>query len=190
MSLLVFTFVTLASLFNIRKFPTMAETHWQLVVFSLMALIMYLVPASLISAELATGWPQTGGVYVWVKQAFGQRWGFTAVWLQWFQMTIGFVAALSTIAATLSYVFNPALASNKTFQFLVIAVVWWALTLINLKGLKTYSLISTTFLIVGMIIPTALLIVGGSWYVLSGHLVQITLHPTFKAFDSGLLQHQ
>ena len=47
---------------------------------------------------------------------------------QWFQMTIGFVAALSTIAATLSYVFNPALASNKTFQFLVIAVVWWALT--------------------------------------------------------------
>lgn len=182
MSLLVFTFVTLASLFNIRKFPTMAETHWQLVVFSLMALIMYLVPASLISAELATGWPQTGGVYVWVKQAFGQRWGFAAVWLQWFQMTIGFVAALSTIAATLSYVFNPALASNKTFQFLVIAVVWWALTLINLKGLKTYSLISTTFLIVGMIIPTALLIVGGLWYVLSGHVVQITLHPTFRAF--------
>lgn len=158
MSLLLFTFMTLAALFNIRKFPTMAATHWQLVGFSFMAVILFLLPASLISAELATGWPQTGGVYVWVKQAFGQKWGFAAVWLQWFQMTIGFVATLSTIAATLAYVFNPALADNKGFQLVVILVVWWALTFVNLKGIKTYSLISSTFLIVGMIIPTTLLI--------------------------------
>jgi amino acid transporter len=182
MGLMVFTFITLASIFNIRKFPTMAETQWQLVVFTFMAVIMYLVPASLISAELATSWPQSGGVYLWVKQAFGQRWGFTAVWLQWFMMTITFVVALSTIAATLAYVFNPALATNKPFQFIVIVVAWWALTLINLRGLKTYSWISSTFLIVGMLIPAALLLIGGLWYVLSGHAVHMTLHPTFKAF--------
>jgi amino acid transporter len=182
MGLMVFTFITLASIFNIRKFPTMAETQWQLVAFTFMAVIMYLVPASLISAELATSWPQAGGVYLWVKQAFGQRWGFTAVWLQWFMMTITFVVALSTIAATLAYVFNPALATNKPFQFLVIVVAWWALTLVNLKGLKIYSWISSTFLIVGMLIPAALLLIGGLWYVLSGHAVYMTLHPTFKAF--------
>jgi amino acid transporter len=182
MGLLVFTFITLASIFNIRKFPTMAETQWQLVVFTFMALIMYLVPVSLVSAELATGWPQTGGVYLWVKEAFGQRWGFTAVWLQWFMMTITFVVALSTIAATLAYVFNPALATNKLFEFLVIVVVWWALTLVNLRGLKTYSWISSTFVVVGMLIPAAVLIIGGLWYVLSGHPVYMTLHPTLKAF--------
>jgi len=104
------------------------------------------------------------------------------VWLQWFMMTITFVVALSTIAATLAYVFNPALATNKPFQFVVIVAAWWALTLVNLKGLKTYSWISSTFLIVGMLIPAALLLVGGLWYVLSGHAVHMTLHPTFKAF--------
>ena len=182
MGLTVFTFITLASIFNIRKFPSMAETQWQLVVLTFMAVIMYLVPASLVSAELATGWPQTGGVYLWVKEAFGQKWGFTAVWLQWFMMTITFVVALSTIAATLAYVFNPALATNKPFQLLVIVVAWWALTLINLRGLKTYSWISSTFVIVGMLIPAALLIAGGLWYVLSGHPVHVTLHPTLRAF--------
>jgi amino acid transporter len=182
MGLAVFTFITLASIFNIRKFPSMAETQWQLVVLTFMAVIMYLAPASLISAELATGWPQTGGVYLWVKEAFGQRWGFTAVWLQWFMMTITFVVALSTIAATLAYVFNPVLATNKPFQLLVIVVTWWALTLINLRGLKTYSWISSTFLVVGMLIPAALLIIGGFWYVLSGHPVRMNLHPAFKAF--------
>ena len=180
MGLMVFTFITLASIFNIRKFPSMAETQWQLVVLTFMAVIMYLVPASLVSAELATGWPQTGGVYLWVKEAFGQKWGFTAVWLQWFMMTITFVVALSTIAATLAYVFNPALATNKPFQLLVIVVAWWALTLINLRGLKTYSWISSTFVIVGMLIPAALLIAGGLWYVLSGHPVHDDTSPDIQ----------
>ena len=182
MGLMVFTLITLASIFNIRKFPTMAETQWQLIAFTFMAVIMYLVPTSLVSSELATGWPENGGIYLWVKEAFGQRWGFTAAWLQWFMMTITFVVALSTIAATLAYVFNPALATNKPYQFVVILVVWWALTFVNLKGLKTYSWISTTFVIVGMLIPTVLLIIGGLWFVLSGHTVQMTLHPTLKAF--------
>jgi len=181
-SLPVFTLVTLASLYNIRKFPTMAELHWELVTFSLIAFIIFLVPASLVSAELATGWPQVGGVYIWIKEAFGERRGFTAVWLQWFQMTIGFVAALSFIAATLFYAFNPALANSKLYEFIIIVIIWWALTLFNLRGLKTYTLISSSFLIIGMIIPSILLIGGGLWYIMSGNPVQITLTPTLSDF--------
>ncbi len=182
MSLPIFTLVTLASLYNIRKFPTLAELHWELVTFSLIAFVIYLIPASLVSAELATGWPQAGGVYVWVKEAFGERWAFTAVWLQWFQMTIGFVAALSFIAATLSYVFNPALANSKLYEFIVIVVIWWALTLFNQRGLKTYTLISSSFLIIGMIIPSILLIGGALSYVMSGNPVQMTLRPNLSDF--------
>lgn len=182
MSLPIFALVTLASLYNIRKFPTLAELHWELVTFSLIAFIIYLIPASLVSAELATGWPQAGGVYVWVKEAFGERWGFTAVWLQWFQMTIGFVAALSFIAATLSYVFNPALANSKLYEFIIIVVTWWALTIFNLRGLKAYTLVSSSFLIIGMIIPSILLIGGGLSYIMSGNHVQITLTPNLSDF--------
>ncbi|MCX5992959.1 MAG: amino acid permease, partial [Chloroflexi bacterium] len=149
MGLAVFTLLTLASLFNIRKFPNMAETQWQLVTFLLLAILLYLIPASLVSAELATGWPQTGGVYVWVKKAFGQRWGFVAVWLQWFQMTIGFVAALTFIAATFAYAFMPSFADSKLYQFIVSIIIWWGMTLVNLRGLKTYTSISWSFLVIG-----------------------------------------
>jgi amino acid transporter len=182
MSLSVFTLVTLASLYNIRKFPTLADLHWELATFTIIAFVIFLIPASLISAELATGWPQAGGVYVWVKEAFGERWGFTAVWLQWFQMTIGFVAALSFIAATLSYVFNPALANNKLYEFIIIVVIWWALTFFNMRGLKAYTLISSSFLVIGMIIPSVLLIGGGLWYIISGHTVQMTCRPVLSDF--------
>ena len=179
MGLAVFTLLTLASLFNIRKFPNMAETQWQLVTFLVLAIILYLIPASLVSAELATGWPQTGGVYVWVKKAFGQRWGFVAVWLQWFQMTIGFVAALTFIAATFAYAFMPSVADNKLYQFIVSIIIWWGMTLVNLRGLKTYTSISWSFLVIGMLIPASLLIAGGVQYILSGNPIQLTLHPSW-----------
>ena len=67
MGLTVFTFVTLAALFNIRKYPNMAETHWQMIAFCVLAILLYLIPASLISAELATdgnrGWQNHSRLY-------------------------------------------------------------------------------------------------------------------------------
>ena len=180
MGLTIFTFVTLAALFNIRKYPNMAETHWQMIAFCVLAILLYLIPASLISAELATGWPQMGGVYVWVKEAFGQREGFVAIWLQWFQMTIGFVSALTFIAATFAYTFNPSLADNKIFQFIISIIVWWGMTFLNFRGLKTYSRISWSFLVIGMLIPAVLLTIGGVRYLLVGNHTRFTLHPTLN----------
>ncbi len=172
----------------------MAETQWQLISFCILAILLYLIPASLISAELSTGWPQVGGVYVWVKEAFGQQWGFVAIWLQWFQMTIGFVSAMTFIAATLAYPFIPSLADNKIFQFIISVSVWWGMTFLNFRGLKTYARISWIFLIIGMLIPAALLIFGGIWYIIEGNAVQSTLHPVlgdlipdFNNIDSMVL---
>ena len=177
MGLAIFSLLTLAALFNIRKYPNMAETGWQLVAFSLLAVLLYLIPASLVSAELATGWPQEGGVYVWVREAFGERWGFTAVWLQWFQMTIGFVAALTFIAATFAYAFMPSFAGSKIYQFGISIVIWWAMTFLNFRGLRTYARISWSFLVIGMLIPAAFLIAGGAWYILAGHTVYLPFPP-------------
>ncbi len=141
--------VTLAALMSIRNFPTMGLMQWQLIAFAIAAVILYLVPVSLASAEMATGWPQTGGVYVWVKEAFGERWGFTALWLQWFQMTIGFIGILTFVAATFAYAINPALSNNKLYEFLVIAAVWWFFTFVKFRGLKTYTRISSIFVSIG-----------------------------------------
>lgn len=183
MGLTGFFLVTLAALMGIRNFPTMGLVQWQLIAYSVAAIFLYLIPVSLASAEMATGWPQTGGVYIWVKEAFGQRWGFTAVWLQWFQMTIGFIGVLTFVAATFAYAVNPALSNNKFYEFLVIVSVWWIFTFLNFRGLKTYERISTVFVSIGVLIPTAILIVGGLWCIFSGtHPIQFTLRPAFSDF--------
>ncbi len=178
LSLPTFILITSAVLISIRTFPLQALVGWQTIAFNIMAIILYLVPASFVSAELATGWPEEGGVYVWVKEAFGERWGFVAIWLQWFQMTIGFIGILTFIAGTAAYLFDPALAENKLFIFAVIVIVWWGATLLNLRGLKTYARLTTAFVILGAFIPMIALIVGGGLYLMNGHPSLIPLVPS------------
>ena len=177
-SLLAFILITSAALISMRTFPTMGVAGWQVIIFSILAVILYLIPASLVSAELATGWPQEGGVYIWVKEAFGERWGFTAVWLQWFQMTIGFITILSFIAASFAYIFNAELADNKVYVFVVMVIVWWGMTVINFRGLKAYTRISSVAVVIGTLIPAVVMIIGGIWHIMAGNPVHLTLHPT------------
>ena len=180
LSLLTFTLITGAALLQTRDYPTMAETGWNTLIFNFLAVIMFLIPCALVAAELATGWPGEGGVYTWVKEAFGEHWGFTASWLQWFQMTIAFVTILAFIAGVLAYIFNPALADNKLFIFLIIILVWWGITFVDFRGLKTSSWISSIFLILGVFLPMTILLIGGATYVASGAPINLTVHPTWN----------
>ncbi len=50
---------------------------WALVV------VAFFVPYALITAELGAAWPAEGGVYVWVREAFGPRLGSLAAWFYW-----------------------------------------------------------------------------------------------------------
>ncbi|MBU0573025.1 MAG: amino acid permease [Candidatus Margulisiibacteriota bacterium] len=178
----VFKLVMIASAFtvSVRNLPMMAETGLYLIFFSIIGVIAFLIPSALVSAELATGWPKLGGVYAWVKEAFGNRWGFMAIWLQWAQMLFGMVTILAYVGGSLAFAGAPALAENNLFIVAVILITYWAATLLNLRGMQMSGIISTVCLILGVFIPGALLFVFGLKYLLSGNPIQISLALTFK----------
>ena len=81
--LAILTVVAVASL---RSLPAMADYGLASVLLYLIPAVFFLVPTALVSAELATGWK--GGVYVWVREAFGNRAGFVAIWVQWIENVV------------------------------------------------------------------------------------------------------
>ncbi|MFH1552996.1 MAG: amino acid permease [Candidatus Omnitrophota bacterium] len=123
----VLAMLNVAVICTLRGLPVMAKEGLALVFYYAVAAIFFLIPVSLVTAELATGWPPKGpgGVYVWVKEAFGPRWGFLAIWLQWIENVIWYPTALSFLAATLAYIYDPSLASNKLYLIMVILVAYW-----------------------------------------------------------------
>lgn len=51
-------------------------------------MVFFFVPYGLIASELGTTYPEAGGLYVWVRNAFGQRFGGRAAWLYWVNFPI------------------------------------------------------------------------------------------------------
>ncbi|VAX12740.1 hypothetical protein MNBD_GAMMA24-1730, partial [hydrothermal vent metagenome] len=154
---LALTLMTTALFLTLRNMPMMAETGMRMVFFNIITVFAFLVPVALVSAELATAWPRNG-VFHWVEEAFGTRWGLTAVWLQWVQSLFGITSILSYVAASLAYAIDPTLATSRTFIVVVILTVYWSATLLNLRGMRASSLISSICLGAGVLLPTALLI--------------------------------
>ncbi len=50
---------------------------------------VFFIPYGLITAELGSAWPGEGGIYIWVREAFGPRWGSMAAWLYWINNATG-----------------------------------------------------------------------------------------------------
>lgn len=185
LSVFTLAMINVAMIASLRGLPTMAEYGLTAVFFFVVAALVFLIPTALVSAELATGWPKRGGVYVWVKEALGPRWGFLAIWLQWLQNVIWYPTVLSFAAATFAFVVNPALADNKFYAVAVILAVYWGATLVNFRGMKTSGWISTVGVIGGTLVPGALIIgLGIAWLAL-GNPSQVQLSGAAFVPDLG-----
>src|SRR5690348_3007813 len=87
---------------NLRSLTVGAEYGFALVFFYLLAAILFFIPTILVTAELATGWPNTGGVYVWVREAFGPRLGFLTIWMQWIYNVVWYPTVFTFMAGILA----------------------------------------------------------------------------------------
>ncbi len=126
---------------SVRGLPAMAAYDWSSIFLYVLPAILFMVPVALVAAELASGWK--GGVFVWVKEAFGDRIGFFAIWQQWMQNVAWYPAQLAFFASALAYVFDPSLANSGLFTGLVILVVYWFSTLIASRGVDAFAKVGT-----------------------------------------------
>ena len=167
--------ITVGSVDSIRNLPTIAMFGNSLLFFFIIAALFFLIPSTLVSAELVATWPERGGIYTWVKQAFGKQIGFLAIWLQWVENIIWYPTILSFAAATIGYLVNPALATNKLFLIAVIIISFWSITIINLLGLRFSAIFSSVCTIIGLLLPMGIIIWLGMKWHLAGNISQIHL---------------
>src|SRR5690349_2029292 len=159
--------MTTSSVASLRPSPTMAVYGLACVFLYLLPALVFLLPTSLVSAELASGWE--GGVYNWVSLGLSKPLGFLAVWCQ-FAMTIFYYPSLlGYVASTLAYVFNPDLASNGLWTAIIIMVCYWAGVYVSSQGTKGVAGLASAGLVIGTLIPGAILVALGIAFLAGGH---------------------
>lgn len=176
LSVFVLAMLNVSVMASLRNLPLVSEYGLSAVFYFLIVALMFLIPCALISAELATGWPRTGGVYIWIREALGDRWGFFAVWVQWAHNLSWYPVILSFVASTIAYVVSPELAENKYYILSVVLISFWGMTLLNYLGIKTSSWFSSLGVIVGTILPGIFIIALGVSWIMLGHPSQVTFN--------------
>lgn len=186
LSLLLLSLLIVSAIDSIRNLPASALFGSSLIFFFLFSALVFLIPVSLISAELSAAFPTHGGVYHWVRLAFGEKAGLLAIWLQWINTMIWYPTILSFIAGVGAYLINPALSNNSFYLVSVILCLFWVLTFINLFGLKISALLNSCSTFIGTIFPMLFLIVLGIIWLVSGYPLQIqfNIHSMIPSWDT------
>ncbi len=95
---------------------------------------------AMVCAELASAFPQTGGVYVFMRDTFSPLAGFLWGWAMFWSMHTGIVAAIAMVFARYTAFFVP--AGDRGVRIIAVAVIV-ALSALNYVGVRAGSRVQT-----------------------------------------------
>ena len=127
--------------------------------------LFFFVPYGLISSELGTTYPEQGGLYAWVRDAFGKRWGTRVTWLYWLNTSIWNASIFVLFAGVFAQMFFPDLSLMAK---LAIAIgLNWLVILITTFSLSIGKWVPNVGAVI-KIIAFAALIAGGVAFATRG----------------------
>ena len=159
--------MTVGSVGYLGSAPATAELGLASVFLYVLPAFVFLVPVSLVAAELASGWP--GGVYNWVREGISAPMGLLAVWCEFAQTIFYYPALLAYVGSTLAYVIDRRLAGNGVYTAAIIIVLFWGGVLVSSRGASLVARLSSSGTVIGTLIPGAILVVLGVIYLAQGH---------------------
>ena len=189
--------LNITAVISLNNLPSEAEYGLSSVFYFLFAAVFFLVPVSLVAAELATGWPEKGGVFRWVGEAFRGRIGFIAMFLLWVEVCVFIPTSLTFGAVALAYI-NPdekeaqSLSGNSAFVLLIVLAVFWLALFVALRGTKGFATMAKWGGVIGVFIPIALLVGFAVAYAVAGNAPQMEVGwgdviPEFSGFSTVVL---
>ncbi len=144
-------------------------------------LILFFLPYGLISAELGTTYDGDGGIYDWVRKAFGKRWGGRAAWLYWINFPIWMASLAVLFTGVIGQAFPVKLGtwSAVAIQLVFIAVV----TLISCYPVADSKWILNLAAIAKVVIMLSLGILGIYVALTKGVASKFTVQTMLPQFD-------
>lgn len=177
LSLLGFFAITASMVMAVYEYPTFATSGFSLVFFLLLGGLLWFIPVGLCAAEMATveGWEE-GGIFAWVSNTLGERWGFAAISFGYLQIAIGFIPMLYFVLGALSYLLAwPELNTDPIVKTIAGLVILWVLAFTQFGGTKHTAQIAKVGFFAGILLPALLLVALAISYLASGAPLQIRM---------------
>ena len=147
--------------------------------------VTFFIPYGLMNAEMGTTYPEEGGIYAWVRDAFGGRWASRITWSYWVNNLLWVPSVFILFASIFNQLFGLALGLGAQMA-MGIALLWGAVA-VNVLSLnigKWVPNIGATIKILVFIV-----LIGGAFYYVSknGTANEITLEALVPSWGDGLV---
>ena len=155
-------------------------------VYSLFAFITCAILVTLIIlcfAEVSSRYTQTGGPYLYAREAFGPVVGFEVGWLMWIARVTAFAANCNLLLAYFGF-FVPSVETGAT-RVATITIIVAALTAINIIGVRDATML-TNGLTIAKLLPLTLFI-GVGFFFIEGGSYALSSRPAFGDFSVSVL---
>src|SRR5215218_197273 len=133
---------------------------YSLIAFVACALVVALI--ILCFAEVSSRFDETGGPYLYAREAFQPAVAFEVGWLIWLARITAFAANCNLLINYLGYFWNS--ATDSFWRASVIIFVVLVLAAINLLGIRQAAIVSNVFTI-GKLVPIIIFIGAGLFFL-------------------------
>lgn len=133
--------------------------------YSLIAFVVCAIVVTLIIlcfAEVGSRFEETGGPYLYAREAFGPTVAFEIGWLIWLARVTAFAANCNLLVNYLAY-FLPS-ATNPLWRATIITLVVLVLATVNVIGIRQAAIVSNLFTI-GKLIPIVIFVAVGLFFL-------------------------
>src|SRR5690606_20003001 len=147
-------------------------------------LLLFFIPYALISAELGAAYPEEGGIYAWVRRAYGPRWGARASWLYWVNVALWMPSVYVLFAGMFAQMFAPELSLWAKIGIGI--VLTWVTVYINVISLSVGKWVPNA----GAVVKAAIMLsigIGGVVYATgNGVANDFSLESLAPSWQAGL----
>lgn len=150
--------------------------------------LFFLVPFGAISTELGSAYPEQGGIYAWVKRAYGQKMASRISWYYWANVAVWIPAIFILFAGVFSQIFYPDM--SLTAQIILGVVLIWVTVLVNVVALNIGKWIPNIGAAAKLIIFLLLIISGVLYGMEHGIANEFTLATMIPSIENGGLSLQ
>ncbi|MCT4597218.1 MAG: APC family permease [Vallitalea sp.] len=128
----------------------------------LLTTLLFFIPYGLINAELGAAYPEDGGIYAWVKRAFGELQATLVAWFYWVNVAFWMPAVFIAFSTWFALAFAPDMSMWASGGIAIF--MCWVVVYIGIRGVD----LSITVTNIAAILKVSLLVVFGLLGVVYG----------------------
>ncbi|GGY26225.1 APC family permease [Paludibacterium paludis] len=164
--------MNVVSIVSLRHIAGLASYGASAMVMWLMAACCLFLPMAMVCGELSTIWASDGGMFIWVREAFGKRIGWMVVAFYALSCLLYFPLMLQYALSTLAVALGGNLADHSLAIALASIAIFWLLTGLNILGMQWTRHINRFSMLLGVFIPVGILVVLAVVWLASGRTMQ------------------